>query len=1573
VLTSQIASSHGKAEVLDVQQTIAACSHKHRAHAARALSVESKDIEGIAPCTPLQEGMISKSLGDDGLVYFGSFRYRLSKSVDLPKLRLAWTAAVDHIQILRTKFIQTVDGSIQVALHKGELPWKEISISDDSKKDEMLLTQQRVWREQNNPHFIRPFEIVVLETPKQTLLSLNIFHSLYDGNSLAMMLAFVYSKYQGNKDIELGPPFQDALAFGPLLNASGAEDFWTKTISTGQSHHFPSILRQPHLSPKSSRNSATFSDLQGLESVRKKLGVAHQAIMQACFAAVLQQYYDGLVPLGLVASGRSIGFDHAESVIGPMFNTIPFQIKTNSKETWVSMVERCHRFNIAALPFQHTPLRDIQKWCKVTAGNHLFDIIFVFQKDTTETADSDFNDIWELVDDQSVADYPLACEAVLGTDGNLAVTLVAQNHVGDRAMLQELTEKFHSAIAALIENPNALISETVGEVNHSISINGEDNSTATESDASIASGFTWSTEALVLRRQISQLSMVTETEISENVSIFELGLDSIDAIKLSSRLGKIHIDLPVSKIMRNPSIQQMVDVFANGNSAGKENETSILEGQEAKLRQYFEHEGGLPQDLEAIFPATPLQEAMIAEMMSSNFSRYYNQDVLKLAPEVDLERLQHAWDLIYRNSPILRTEFCPVSDPSLSCAYAQVVSKSGRRVWHEHFASEAESHQLLLESIRTVAAESPSEGNHFQLTLVHIQGDRFLVISLPHALYDGWSLTLLHFDVQKAYRDGQIHERPLLRNVLESIVHASTHEANEFWSDYLSELAPCTIPRSSGEQSSKVHRQECISPLTIETLRGFCKSQGITMQALGQTCWSLVLASQVRSLKVVFGVVLSGRDSEEAQDTMFPTMNTVPFSIFIHGTKKEMLRYTQDKMSEIRQFQHFPLRKAQALANTNGQRLFDSLFLNQVRPADVTSQQEPLYESVGGSSDVEYPVCVEIEAVGKDLIWRVACEDGYFTNGETSDLLKQLNSTLKSLVESPEEKVLSFQDNAVQVCDLPAFVISQPSPPHEENDQIVKNLEDEVDFTPTEQKIRSTLAAVSGIPENHINKQYTLFHIGLDSISAIKVSALLKKQSIVLSVSNMLKASTLRAMAEFVDKNDGVDHAKSYPTGIQQPVFVVSTLLEESGLQKAGLLESSIEQVFPATAGQVYMLSAWENSRGRLFYDEFKFTVSRSVAAEDISRGWAAFVVDDPIMRTIFVATGKTSHPFAQMVLRAGDSAGKPKIPSPVGKANLVESANLHSLELLKVPQSLKAEFEQPFARLRYHRRADGQWELGLKVHHALYDGVSLPALLSTLRTRIEQYDAPKETSMDTLPFAEFAVHSNRARLSEETKSFWTQYLQSSIPNALGARSKCDSSSRRFFKYKPKLLPDGQRLVSLAQKNGISVPSIFLAVYARLYASFKIQQDTEDTPPKVDTVVIGVYMANREHALEGLATSPTVNLLPLCVNTQVAILDSAGLIQKDLAQISDVKNVSVGLWDIAEWTGVQVDTFVNYLRLPGEVDEFRRDIRGSDGIDKNVGGKKYDTSRSESKEFELPRELRPNAVNSAYLVSSLLL
>ncbi|KKY33077.1 putative non-ribosomal peptide synthetase [Diaporthe ampelina] len=320
----------------------------------------------------------------------------------------------------------------------------------------------------------------------------------------------------------------------------------------------------------------------------------------------------------------------------------------------------------------------------------------------------------------------------------------------------------------------------------------------------------------------------------------------------------------------------------------------------------------------------------------------------------------------------------------------------------------------------------------------------------------------------------------------------SEMEAKEFWSDYVAGAVPVMFPsHGRKEPVIRVNRAEAPLPVKTSALKDFCKRHAVSQQVVAQACWAIVLATHCKSLDVIFGVVLSGRDTEASEAMLFPTMNTVPVRAVLYGSVSTFLRYMQDNMNGVSQFQNYPLRKIQVLIQDRRSSLFNTLFIMQKSGIETTGEtqagtRQPLMKSIDSSSAIDYPVCVEMEVSGENLVWRTACDDGYLSAGGTNHLLEELQHVLKYLIDSPEKGVLQFSDDGVSVCGLPVFKPQRTTVSHQEPE--LENsgdvLEDE--WSGVEVTIRQVLASMSGIEEASIRKSHSLYHLGLDSISAIK-------------------------------------------------------------------------------------------------------------------------------------------------------------------------------------------------------------------------------------------------------------------------------------------------------------------------------------------------------------------------------------------------------------------------------------------------------------------------------------------------------
>ncbi|KAF2115717.1 hypothetical protein BDV96DRAFT_492707 [Lophiotrema nucula] len=1522
--------SDDRGSVIEAQQAITAIQHRHRRAVAEALCQDVREVEFLLPCTPLQQGMIARFLDSDDGLYFNTFHFQLGDQIDMERLQDAWYHAYRAISTLRTAFADTVDGYMQAIRRKGLFPWELSTVSKDDSVDAHLNDLRRQWWQKNRTIIKRPFELILVSSPSSKILAVHVFHALYDGISIELLFNFVWDNYRGRKDANAGPSFHSVLAYGPLQPRHDAQEFWRKVLAD---NHFKALQENTEIVDESSVTVTRRLQLPGYENIRRGLNVTPQAIAQACWVSALHRHIKGAVIIGMVVSGRSIDFKDAEQVIGPMFNTLPYYYRPKPRESWPSIIKRAHEFNIAAQSYQHTSLRDIMKWCKRGPHQPLFDTLFVYQVGS-ENRDWAENDAWTLLEGGSQADYPLAIEVEqMGTE-TFRLTLVAQGRIMDQESSEQLLNNFEKSLKDALNNHEAIVESpyTVEEDMNEDS-NGSVNVFASV-DLDDSAGFEWSKNALMLREEIAGLADTDLQSIDGRTSIFELGLDSIDAIKLSSKLKSRGLTLSVSNIMRNLTIARMVPKISSSAPSWAQGPSSmIFNSHRRRLRNWLDRRGLLTDDIEEVFPLTPLQEGMVAEMRASRYERYYNHDVLKLAPDSDTQRLQAAWKKVVESSPILRTSFIQIDDTSVDFAFAQVVHCSTPGFWKEIAFSGEPNFSTLMGDIRREVLQQQQLTPTFYVHLIKSGSDRYLILSIPHALYDGWSLGLVHNDVHQAYVN-EFAPRPSYDLVLRDILSATGADAVAFWRDHLTDATPTIFERRPSVSHPTVYRKESVSSVMLSEITSFAKENNVTLQALGQLAYALTLASYVNSLDVTFGSVLSGRDDDKLAEVLFPTMNTVAIRMVLHGTRREMLQYVQENFSQIKQWQHFPLRRAQSLAGVQDV-LFESLFIYQKKVVEARSDGGKLYESIEGHSDVEFPVCVEIEVMEDQLLWRCAVKEEVFDETGVEGLMNRLDQALRNIIQDPEAPTIRFNsDGTTSICRLPAFR------DRKDDTSADSNSDDRPTATSTLQTaktIREVLAFVSKTPEEEITGNLTIFHIGLDSISAIKVSSLLRKRNIVLSVGEMLKAGTVEKMARLVD-----ERASTPAEEVNNTQTVLSEVLKDIDLlvlfQRNGVDEADVERALSATAGQAYMLSMWLNSQGSSFYPEFHYQLSGSMSFDTLEESWKALVSANPILKTICMATYDKNIPYIQVVLRETQS----RILKADGNDKHGNTARTQS---------------QPMVCL-YASKTDRGWDLKLKIHHALYDGVSLPILMQQLQGLCNGSNAP--TNRDA--FSMFLASTLTAPITRERRSFWTKYLDG-LNQQMLPQPKTTSRFRVEI-FRPQLLAV-KALESLSRKQGLTRQSIFLAVYAKLYAAFT-------STFKDDDVVMGIYLANRSHPISNIenAAIPTVNLVPLRVSKPLDqdLLDVAAQVQDDILEISTPTNSSVRLYEIDQWTGIKIDTFVNFLRLP---DTGKQPAADKQGIKiTSVGEWNEEVSRvtqMETESFAPPEGLVHDEVNASYL------
>lgn len=517
------------------------------------INARGASVQGVYPCTPLQEAMLAAESDVDS-AYFNHLLLRVN--TDVEALKKSWTQMVQRHGILRTCFRQTNDPRFayaQVVLETATLPWTSVENSSDN-LDTDLSRRKADFEHQSPVNGDLPYSLTVFEdsTTQSNHLLLSIHHALYDGEGIAQLLHELQASL-ANEKLPEATPFHRFIEYMVSVNSDASDQFWDRYLSEVS----PTLLSASEKS--SSNGSVTQTASQqihvnlnhSLASFKRQcmdLSVTPLNVFHAAWARLLALHSGATdVCFGNVFSCRTIPLEGADRIVGPCFNTLPMRVKFSSSSTNGDVMKFSQNHNSDILPHQLSALRRIQRRT-LSGGSRLFDTLVIFQTRSTEL-DARY---WEMLADEGNMGFPLICEIVPDeTMDTVRICLhfqtshlsrdVAENLARDFVALIEQTTQYPSAQACDKRVIDSGLSTIFEKESPRAKINGISTTTA-ESRA-------WSLQEEILREIICQFAGVEAEVVSLRTTIFQLGLDSINAVQISGKLRKLGYKVTAGDIL----------------------------------------------------------------------------------------------------------------------------------------------------------------------------------------------------------------------------------------------------------------------------------------------------------------------------------------------------------------------------------------------------------------------------------------------------------------------------------------------------------------------------------------------------------------------------------------------------------------------------------------------------------------------------------------------------------------------------------------------------------------------------------------------------------------------------------------------------------------------------------------------------------------------------------------------------------------------------------------------------------------------------------------------------------------
>ncbi|RYP76665.1 hypothetical protein DL770_007204 [Monosporascus sp. CRB-9-2] len=401
-----------------------------------------------------------------------------------------------------------------------------------------------------------------------------------------------------------------------------------------------------------------------------------------------------------------------------------------------------------------------------------------------------------------------------------------------------------------------------------------------------------------------------DVDVDANDNFFVLGGDSLRAMRLVAAARNRQVALSVSDALSYPVLSEMALVAKPemGEASVEISPFSLIDRSwpaESARADCAALCGIDPSVVEDVYPCTPLQEALVA--LSAKVSEaYVAQRVVELAGETAAQDLQNAFRIASLDCPILRTRIVQVPGRGLM----QVVVKDdfdcrsapGKDLSDYLAADRSEHVQLGRPLVRYGLIKNEEVG-----------GTTHFVLTMHHALYDGWSMPLVVERVNRAYH-GLGTPRPAeFKQFIKYLCELNRAESEAYWRERLCG-ATCEqfppLPWSGYQQQA-----DSLLEHYVHTSRS---AAGFTIATAIRGAWALLVSSYTSSNDVVFGETLTGRNAPitGVEQIEGPMIATVPVRVLVdpEATVAEYLQEIHTQAIRGIPHEHFGLQRIRRLS-----------------------------------------------------------------------------------------------------------------------------------------------------------------------------------------------------------------------------------------------------------------------------------------------------------------------------------------------------------------------------------------------------------------------------------------------------------------------------------------------------------------------------------------------------------------------------------------------------------------------------------------------------------------------------------
>jgi amino acid adenylation domain-containing protein/non-ribosomal peptide synthase protein (TIGR01720 family) len=405
------------------------------------------------PCSPLQEALITMSTKKPG-AYVAQHVFRLGSDVNVSKFKAAWQRVVESVDILRTRIVHMKSSQFLQVVFRGQpVVWHSVESIESAKKAGINLPS-------SNGGELTRYTIVSSTDLNNRYFVWSIHHSLYDGWSLPTVLKMVETFYLNSSMSPTRVPCSLFVKYLSDFDTNSSDAFWKAKLAGASPLQFPQTQNMDPDRSRQIKASHHSIVLRGAAST----DVTVSSVIRASWSLVVAAHSgsDDVV-FGEVLAGRDIAVSGIQDILGPTISVVPNRIQIDRALNAEDFLGQVQKAGTDLIPLQHSGLQHIKQLGSDAAIACDFQNLLVIQPASEDSQSG----LWSQIDDGPVqsnfSTYPLMVECHAGK-GKIDIIAYYDTDVISSWVVEQLLFQLDSVIAQFSSKPKNGRKKKVGEI-----------------------------------------------------------------------------------------------------------------------------------------------------------------------------------------------------------------------------------------------------------------------------------------------------------------------------------------------------------------------------------------------------------------------------------------------------------------------------------------------------------------------------------------------------------------------------------------------------------------------------------------------------------------------------------------------------------------------------------------------------------------------------------------------------------------------------------------------------------------------------------------------------------------------------------------------------------------------------------------------------------------------------------------------------------------------------------------------------------------------------------------------------